>query len=148
MTLDNLVVIGRLVPVHSDRDAINRLLIAAERNLVDAVNPQICADTRFDVAYKAFMQCAIAALAANGYRTAHSQPGHHQTAIQSLGKTLDTDSSLIVLLDAFRKKRNLSDYSGDPIEETTADECTNVARTLLTKTRIGIEEILCKRSCR
>lgn len=110
------------------------------------MSPHICADTRFDVAYKAIMQCAIAALAANGYRTAHSQPGHHQTAIQSLGKTIGTDSGLTILLDSFRKKRNLSDYSGDPIEETTAEECTKVARTLLTNTRTAVEKILSKSS--
>jgi hypothetical protein len=34
------------------------------------------------------MQCAMLALWANGYRTATSKPGHHQTGIQSLGLTM------------------------------------------------------------
>ena len=46
------------------------------------------ADNRFDAAYKSIMQCAMLGLWANGYRTSTSQPGHHQTAIQSLGLTM------------------------------------------------------------
>ncbi len=49
-------------------------------------------ENRFDAAYKAIMQIANAALQVNGYRTLTSKPGHHQTMIQSLSKTLEIDN--------------------------------------------------------
>jgi len=78
MSLQNLV--GRsLEAVAPDPAAIARLLAAAGRNLADATLAGMSAETRFDASYKAIMQCAMAALQANGYRTLTSQPGHHQT---------------------------------------------------------------------
>jgi hypothetical protein len=88
MTSDNLVAIGRLIPIKPDRDAIERLLLAAARNLKDAAATDIGPDTRFDVTYKAILKCAMAALAKCGYRTSQNQPGHHQTAIQCLTRTI------------------------------------------------------------
>ena len=60
------------------------------------------------IAYNAALQVATAALAAEGYRVARES--HHYRAIQSLAFTLGCDKELIVQLDAFRKKRNISDY--------------------------------------
>jgi len=110
------------------------LLRAAERNLIDARVPAISADTQFDAAYKAIMQCSMAALAAAGFRTSRSQPGHHQTAIHCLGMTLGTDTATIILLDALRKKRNLSDYSGDPVSGAVVSTCIEAATSLLVET--------------
>ncbi|MET0936348.1 MAG: DNA-binding protein, partial [Luteibacter sp.] len=81
MTLDNLVAIGRLAYLSPDITAIARLMRAAERNLAETAHPGISADTKFDIAYKSIMQCALAALASSGFRPSKSQPGHHQTAI-------------------------------------------------------------------
>ena len=80
MTLENLLAIHKLISQQPDRAALQRLLDAAARNLLDAKVTAISDENRFDAAYKAIMQCAMAGLWANGYRTATSQLGHHQTA--------------------------------------------------------------------
>jgi hypothetical protein len=78
-----LAKVGQLHPHEARADEIGRLLSAAERNLKDAGRRENSAETRFDCAYKAIMQCAMIALMAAGYRTASNAPGHHQTVIQS-----------------------------------------------------------------
>ena len=60
------------------------------------------------IAYNAALQCAIAALAACGYRA--SREAHHYRVIQSLPHTIGADAKLVAQLDAFRKKRNVGDY--------------------------------------
>lgn len=123
MTLENLLAIHKLVAHKPSRDSIAKLLAAAARNITDAKVTNISGENRFDAAYKAIMQCAMAALWANGYRTSTSQPGHHQTAIQVLPKTIGLDSDTVIVLDALRKQRNLSDYEGDPISDGAVDAC-------------------------
>ena len=68
MSLANLLKIGQLKLHPTDAEEIERLLIAAQRNLRDAHVTTISAETRFDAAYKAIMQCALAALMMHGYR--------------------------------------------------------------------------------
>src|SRR5258708_30801030 len=122
MTLNNLI--GKsLEKIQIDPDTIKRLITAAERNIADAKITAVSAENRFDAAYKAIMQIANAALQAKGYRTLTSKPGHHQTMIQSLSKTLGVDRDTVILLDAMRKQRNVADYSGDIIPESTVKEC-------------------------
>jgi hypothetical protein len=130
MTLDNLVAIGRLQRLTPDEAFVRRLAAAARRNLEDARVEKISTDARFDLAYKSIMQHAMAALAARGYRTSTSQPGHHQTAIQCLAWTLGVSRETLITLDALRKQRNLSDYSGDPISEATTRGCITEAEAL------------------
>lgn len=130
MTLRNLLGIS-LDAVTPSREAVARLLAAAERNLADAVLPGLSAENRFDAAYKAIMQSAMLALHANGYRTLTSRPGHHQTAIQSLSQTIGLSANTVIVLDALRKQRNLSDYDGDPVPETAVRDCIAGAQQLL-----------------
>ena len=137
MSLQNLV--GRsLETVAPDRAAIVRLLAAAERNLADAKLAGLSAENRFDTSYKAIMQCAMAALQANGYRTLTSQPGHHQTALQALPLTIGLPSQRMILLDALRKQRNLADYQGDTVPEQTAAECFDQAQQLLAEVKVWL----------
>lgn len=127
MSLANLLKINKL-QVHSpSRDAVQRLLEAAYRNLNDAHITEISAENRFDAAYKCIMQCAIVALWVNGYRTSTSQPGHHQTAIQTLPTTIGLEQTTVIVLDALRKQRNVSDYEGDPISDQVVIECIQQA---------------------
>ena len=130
MTLENLLAIHKLVAHKPSRDSIAKLLVAAARNITDAKVTSISGENRFDAAYKAIMQCAMAALWANGYRTSTSQPGHHLTAIQALTKTIGLDSGTVIVLDALRKQRNLSDYEGDPISDGAVDACIENAMQL------------------
>lgn len=113
---------------------MRKLLEAAQRNLADANVATISTDNRFDAAYKCLMQCAMLGLWASGYRTATSQPGHHQTAIQCLTLTMGVPAPTVIVLDALRKQRNLSDYEGDPISEATLASCLDEAGKLLTHT--------------
>ena len=134
MTLNNLS--GRsLDAVPPDRALIRKLIAAAERNLADARLPQLSTENRFDAAYKAIMQSSMAALNANGFRPLTSKPGHHQTAIQTLTLSVGLTSSHVIVLDALRKQRNLSDYSGDLVPESAAAECLASAAELLTHVR-------------
>lgn len=135
MTLENLLAIRRLVRHEAGRAGAVKLLAAAERNLADARVTAISAENRFDAAYKAILQCAMAALSATGYRTSTSQPGHHQTAIQTLPLTMAVDSATVIVLDALRKQRNLTDYTGDSVSDALLAECISQAESLLCHAR-------------
>ena len=126
MTLKNLLGIS-LDAVPSDKGLVAKLLASAQRNIADAQLPGLSAENRFDAAYKAIMQLAMVALNANGYRTLTSKPGHHQTAIQSLAHTMQIPANRLWTLDALRKQRHLTDYSGDLVSESTAAACLRQA---------------------
>ena len=129
MILDNLLGLS-LEAVVADASAIQRLLEAAIRSLADSRLAGISPEGRFDMAYKAIMQSAMVALHANGYRPLTSRPGHHQTAIQSLTHTIGLPADAVIVLDALRKQRNLSDDSGDLIPDAVAAECMASAQAL------------------
>ena len=130
MSLDKLVGIS-LEKLEPDSTSIARLLAAARRNIADATIMAVSSENRFDAAYKAIMQLANASLQANGFRTLTSKPGHHMTMIQALGLTLGLDKESVIILDALRKQRNVSDYSGDIVPESAARDCLMHAENLL-----------------
>lgn len=68
MSLENLLKTKQLQPHDPTREAAQRLLQAAARNIADARVEKISGENRFDAAYKAIMQCAMVALWANRYR--------------------------------------------------------------------------------
>jgi hypothetical protein len=140
MTLQNLLAIKRLQEHAADGTSVRKLLEAARRNLADARVTAIGADNRFDAAYKCVMQCAMLGLWANGYRTATSQSGHHQTAIQCLTLTMAVPGPTVIVLDSLRKKRNLSDYEGDPISDATLVAAIEEAERLLVHTEAWLHE--------
>jgi hypothetical protein len=131
MTLKNLLRIGRLKANPLDKDEIQRLLGAARRSLHDSQVPELRPESRFDLAYKAIMQTALALLMANGYRPDTNQIGHHVTVLQSLPKTIGLSSDRVVVLDSLRRKRNLSDYMGENIDDGSAANCQLEAQRLL-----------------
>ena len=131
MTLDNLQKIGQLKPHETSREEVRRLLDAARRNIADSEVTSISTETRFDAAYKAIMQAALVALMANGFRPETSRSGHHATLLQSLTKTIGLAGDRMVVLDAFRRKRNLSDYTGGWVDEAATVSCIAEARALL-----------------
>jgi hypothetical protein len=134
MTLKNLLGLS-LDAVAPDKAHIGKLMAAAERNIADAKLQGLSTENRFDAAYKAIMQLAMVALNANGYRTMTSKPGHHQTAIQTLSTSVGLAPAKVILLDALRKQRNLSDYSGDLVPDAAAAECLTSASDLLAHVR-------------
>ena len=131
MSLENLLKIGQLKPHASEAAEIERLLIAARRNLRDARVTSISPETRFDAAYKAIMQGALAALMMHGYRPDTNRPGHHMTVIQTLPLTIGVDAKRIIVLDTLRRQRNVADYTGDDVDETTARHCIAEAERLI-----------------
>jgi hypothetical protein len=135
MSLQNLLATGNLVKFEAQRDDIQRLLAAAERNLGDAGVNAISDENRFDAAYKCVMQCASAALWANGCRTPTSKPGHHQITIQTLPLTVGLDTKTMVVLDGLRRQRNVNDYNGDPVSPTMVEACLTQAKALLAHVR-------------
>lgn len=139
MTLDNLV--GRnLESIQADPLMIQKLLQAANSCLKDASIEALSNETRFDVAYKAIMQLANAALQANGFRTLTSVPGHHQTMIQSLPKTIGLERTAMIKLDALRKQRNVTDYSGDMVTDKACAACIEMATELTTQVTTWFRE--------
>jgi hypothetical protein len=130
VTLQNLLRIGKLKEHIPTPEEVQRLLAAVERNLADTEVEAISDETRFDVAYKAVMQCSMVAMMAAGYRPATSEPGHHQTMIQSLPLTMGTDNEVWVVLDALRRPRNANDYTGQPITLAATEACIAQARAL------------------
>ena len=140
MTLQNLLKIQSLIEFSAQRDDIQRLLAAAERNLNDAAVTSISDENRFDAAYKCVMQCGMVSLWANGYRPSKSKPGHHQTVIQTLSLTAGLNAKTVIVLDALRKQRNINDYDGEIISPTVVDECLKQAHALLVHVRAWLAE--------
>ncbi len=122
------------------KQQIAKLLAAATRNLHDAGIQENSPETRFDVAYKAIMQSAIAALQACGYRPDTNRPGHHVTLIQSLPLTIGLASDHTIVLDKLRTKRNLSDYTGADLDEVAAEACVKEVKWLLTEVKAWLKE--------
>ena len=129
MSLRNLLGTS-LEQITPDRDSIRRLLEAAKRQIADAKVAAVSAETRFSSAYSAIRMLADVGLHAHGFRTLTSRPGHHQTAIQTLPKTLDVQSATLIRLDKLRKQRNLTEYTGDIIPESALAECLACAESL------------------
>lgn len=138
MTLENLIGIS-LDSVEPDSSAIQRLIGAAKRNINDAQIEAVSNENRFDAAYKAIMQIANVALQTCGYRTLTSRPGHHQTMIQTLPKTLGLDMETMIVLDALRKQRNVADYSGDLVTDIAVAECISHAGQLWTQLHLWLQ---------
>ena len=138
MTLENLLRIGKLKAHAADEREIARLLESAERAVRDASVAALSADSRLEIAYRGIMQSALAAMLANGYRPATSEPGHHQVVIQALPKTIGMDAGRVQVLEAYRKARNQSDYRGVPVSDAVARECAEEARRLLIDVRAWI----------
>lgn len=139
MTLDNLL--GRsLERIEPDPSMIQRLLQAAQICLNDAAIDTLSNENRFDIAYKAVMQLANAALQANGFRTLSSKPGHHQTMIQTLPTTIGLETDVMIELDALRKQRNVTDYSGDLVTEKERQACLLLAHSLWDQVNAWLQE--------
>lgn len=131
MSLENLLKIGRLKPHSASKVDVAKLLAAARRNLKETSIPGLSPETRFDLAYKAVMQCGLLALMANGYRPSTNEPGHHATIIQTLPLTIGLDNDRMIVLDKMRRTRNVNDYSGDVVTEEQAAACIRSAESLL-----------------
>ena len=87
---------------------IKDLLAISDRDLANCQIGGLSADWQLGIAYNAALQAATAVLAACGFRA--SREAHHYRIIQSLAYTINAEPLMILQLDQFRKKRNISDY--------------------------------------
>lgn len=131
VSLQNLLG-GSIESITPSQQTIRRLLDAAARNIADGKVREVSAETRFAAAHTAIRMLADAGLHAHGFRTLTSKPGHHQTATQTL--TLGIDARTVIRLDALRKQRHLTEYTGETIPQATVTECLKQAEALLAVT--------------
>jgi len=129
MSLNDWVKAQWLREEKSSREEIANRLGVADRDLRDCQIKGLSEDARLAIAYNGALQSAMAALAAAGYRP--SRDAHHYRTILSLEFTIGADTKLIAQLDAFRKKRNLGDYSiAGSTSKKEADEMAALAQKL------------------
>lgn len=138
MSLKNLVGVS-LDEIPASRETVTRLLSAAKGHIADARATNITAETRFGAAYTAIRMLADVALSAHGYRTLTSRPGHHQTAIQTLPLTIGLAVQTVQVLDALRKQRHMTEYSGDLVPESAVLECVAQAQALQAAVRAWLK---------
>jgi hypothetical protein len=129
MSLKSLVGVSldRITP---SRETAQRLIAAAARQIADANIRSVSSESRFCSAYTAIRMLADLGLHAHGYRTLTSRPGHHYAAIQTLPLTLGIDARMVARLDYLRKRRNVTEYSGDLVTDAEVAECVKQAEAL------------------
>ena len=99
---------GWLTTHKSSASEVRDLLGVIDRELRDSAVNEISTDARLGMAYNAVLKAGTIALAAAGYRPSRDQA--HYRVIQSLVLTIGASPQEVGRLDAFRKKRNVSDY--------------------------------------
>lgn len=120
---------GWLTEHKSSPQEIAELLRVADRDLVDCQVSGLSSDWRLSIAYNAALKLGTAALAAEGYRA--SREAHHYRIIQSLAFTIGAGKELVIQLDQFRKKRNISDYErAGMVSDLEANEMIALAEKL------------------
>lgn len=110
-------------------EEVTDLLAIADRDLANAKVPGLSTDWQLAIAYNAALQLAMLALGAEGYRPERSRA--HERAIESLRFTIKASRATIDVLDAVRRKRNLSNYErAGAASQSEADEVYEVAAEL------------------
>lgn len=108
---------------------ISELLRVADRDLRQCQTTGLIPDWRMAIAYNSALASAMAALCAAGFRVARD--GHHYRVVQSLTHTIGAGVEVVASLDAFRKKRNISDYErSGAVSTVEADEMAALAKML------------------
>lgn len=131
MSLNEWLKRGWLTSHKASAGEITELFNVADRDLTDSQAQGLSTDSQLSIAYNAALQMATAALAASGYRAARE--AHHYRVVQSLTYTIGAQADLVLQLDGFRKKRNISDYErSGTVSDQEAKEMFNLARTLKT----------------
>jgi len=118
---------------------IKEVLGIADRDLLESQTAGLSPDWKLGIAYNAALQLATVALSASGYRASHE--GQHYRVIQSLTLTIGLKSEIVIRFDAFRKKRNISDYQrAGAVSAQEAEEMYALAKHLRTKVESWLRE--------
>ena len=84
--------------------------------------PGLGPEWRFDIAYNAALQLAVAALAASGFQA--ERQNKHQRAIECLAFTIQLENADVDFLNGCRRKRNTAVY--DRIGQISDSEAAEV----------------------
>lgn len=101
--LDNLVRIGQLKVEPPAQAEFDGLVRSGQVRLIDAVNPTLSLESRFDLAYNAAHALSLAALRWHGYRSEN-----RYQVFQCLTHTLGLQAAQWRVLDQAHRKRNLA----------------------------------------
>ena len=120
---------GWLIEHKTSPQEIKDLLAISDRDLATCQIGGLSPDWQLSIAYNAVLQAAAAVLAACGFRA--SREAHHYRVIQSLACTINAEPLLIIQLDQFRKKRNITDYErAGAVSDSEAKEMITLAKRL------------------
>lgn len=108
MSLKDWLNSGWLIEHKTSPGEIADFISLAERDLKNSGVPGLDPEWQLNMAYNAALHLAAAALAAAGYRPSHES--HHFRTISSLIQTIGANREMVDKFDAFRKKRNISQY--------------------------------------
>ena len=122
--LENLVRVGQLKREPPVASEIRGLVQSGEARLVDADNPTLSLESRFDLAYNAAHALALSALRLRGYR-----PQNRFLVFHLLPHTLGLPPAIWRVLSKCHETRNLAEYEG------ALDVDEGLVRDLLEATR-------------
>jgi hypothetical protein len=126
MTLKDWLDNRWLTEHETSAEEVADLLGVADRDLADARVPGLGTDWQLAIAYNAALQLATLALAAEGYRPERARA--HERTIESLRYTVNASRATINVLDAVRRKRNVSNYErAGAASQAEADEVYELA---------------------
>ena len=138
MSLSDWLTFGWATAHAPTRDEIRALLAVADRDLKDSAVAGLSEDSQLGLAYNAALQSATAALAAEGYRVARE--AKHLRTIESLAFTIRLEPAAVRKFDAFRRKRNVSDYErAGATSPSEAAEMRAFARDLRARVQAWLE---------
>ena len=130
MSLDDMFrrgELGRLPPTVGEIPALRRTIC---RRIEDAANPTNHPETRLEQAYIAILNCALAALRAEGARPVRG-PGQHVHTLESLRFTVGVDADRLGYYQTLRSLRHRGLYEGfTDVSKSQAEEAVEEARWL------------------
>ena len=130
MSLDDMVRRGELEQLPSTAGEIPALLQTINRRIEDATNPSNHPETRLEQAYTAILNCALAALRAEGTRPIRGA-GQHVHTLESLRFTLGVEEERLDYYQTLRSLRHRGLYEGfTDVSQSQAEEAVDEARWL------------------
>ena len=130
MSLDDMFRRGELERLPSTVGEIPALLKTINRRIEDAANTSNHPETRLEQAYIAILNCALAALRAEGARPVRG-PGQHIHILESLRFTVGVDAERLGYYHMLRSLRHRGLYEGfTDVSKSQAEEAATEARWL------------------
>jgi len=130
MSLDDMFRRGELERLPPTVGEIPALLRTICRRIEDATNPSNHPETRLEQAYTAILNCALAALRAEGARPVRG-PGQHVHTLESLRFTVGVDAERLGYYHTLRSLHHRGLYEGfTDVSKSQAEEAVEESRWL------------------